>query len=364
MDALQSRGQFLMVGIPGKALDLETANQLRDLQAGGYIIYARNVESPSQLRELLDELRALHTDPPIIAIDEEGGRVSRLRQLGPETPSAAELGAFDRYQWSAWQGRLVAEWLELFGFNLNLAPVLDLSTGDPQNDGALAGRCFSDDPQKVITHANAYGLAMRKRKVRICGKHFPSYTGAETDPHFDLPSLPGRLEDMMTSTLAPFVAITPDLDAVMTAHIRMPDEKETDGLPASLSPFVVERFLRNQLGFEGLILSDDLEMGAILNHGGIDQAAILAYKAGHDMLLIGHTLERAFAVRDALATLDDRLFHEPARRLERFRRRLRPPPDFTSERLKAIHDPLSELREAIPRLNFNETTTSSPVTDF
>jgi len=366
MDAQQSRGQFLMVGIPGTVLDLETASKLRELQPGGYILFTRNVQSPLQLRQLLNDLRALHTDPPIIAIDEEGGRVSRLRPLGPETPSAAELGAFNQYKWSAWQGRLVANWLDLFGFNLNLAPVLDLSTGSPANDGTLRDRCFSDNPQQVITHANAYGLAMRKHHLHICGKHFPSYTGATVDPHFELPILHRRLNEMMNDTLAPFVAITPDLDAVMTAHIHMPDEPETGTLPASLSPSVIQAFLRNQLGYKGLILSDDLEMGAIIKNYGISEAATLAIKAGHDMLLVCHNLNHAFEVRDNLAKLDNSHFHDAASRLSRFRRRIKPPPEFTTKRLNSIHENLRELRKTVPRLTSSpqQNNQDSPVTRF
>ena len=167
-----SIGQLIMTGVPGKVLDPETAALFRRIQPGAFILFGRNIESPAQLRKLIDDLRDVSAVEPIITIDQEGGRVSRLRLIGNEPPNAQELREKGDQKLIARHGDITGRLLRIFGFNLDLCPVLDISFDDDA-DNSLRGRCYGGDVEEVVRNADAFNQAMRAQGIASCGKHFP-----------------------------------------------------------------------------------------------------------------------------------------------------------------------------------------------
>ena len=214
-------GQLLLTGVPSPELDVETAERFKRLQPGGYILFGRNINSPEQLRKLIDDLRDLSDIEPFITIDQEGGRVSRLRLIGNEPPNAQALRKKGDLDLIKRHGSLTGQILRVFGFNLDLCPVLDLSYDD-EADNSLKGRCYGTSPKEVIDNASLFNHAMRREGVLSCGKHFPGYASAECDPHEELPVIHKTLEEMEADELVPFRALLPDLDSIMTCHSHFP----------------------------------------------------------------------------------------------------------------------------------------------
>jgi beta-N-acetylhexosaminidase len=281
MSSSKLLGQLLLMGVPGTELDPETAARLRKLQPGGFILFGRNIQSPAQLRKLIDDLRNLSDIEPFITIDQEGGRVSRLRLIGEEPPNAQSLRDKGDPELIKRHGKLTGQILRLFGFNLDLCPVLDISYDDAA-DNSLKGRTYGKDPQQVITNAGLFNRAMRKEGILSCGKHFPGYGPAQCDPHEFLPVITKSREDMEKSELLPYSALLPELDSVMTCHSNYTAYDPDRGRwPASLSYNIVTKLLRHQYAFDGLAMTDDLDMGAILNEVTFEQAIQEAVRAGN-----------------------------------------------------------------------------------
>src|SRR3954453_10385694 len=181
-------GQLILTGVPGSELDSETAALFRRIQPGGFILFGRNIQSAPQLRKLIDDLRDLSEVEPIITIDQEGGRVSRLRLIGNEPPNAQQLRDRGDVSLVRRHGDITGRLLRLFGFNLDLCPVLDISFDDDA-DNSLRGRCYGKTVEQVIRNAGAFNAALRAAAVTSCGKHFPGYSAAVVDAHHSLPKI-------------------------------------------------------------------------------------------------------------------------------------------------------------------------------
>src|SRR4030088_822548 len=181
-------GQLLLVGVPASELDSETARLFGEVQPGGYILFGRNIRSAQQLRKLIDDLRDLSHIGPVITIDQEGGRVSRLKLIGNEPPNAQQLREKGDVALIQQHGQITGELLRLFGFNLDLCPVLDISFDD-EADNSLRGRCYGKTVEEVVRHAGAFNDALRSEGVASCGKHFPGYSAAQIDAHHELPKI-------------------------------------------------------------------------------------------------------------------------------------------------------------------------------
>ncbi len=257
-----SLGQLILTGVPGPRLDAKAEKLFRRIQPGGFILFGRNIESPAQLRKLIDDLRDLSEVEPIITVDQEGGRVSRLRLIGNEPPNAQQLRDKDDVDLIRRHGDITARLLRLFGFNLDLCPVLDISFDDDA-DNSLHGRCYGKTVQQVVRNAGAFNEAMRGRGIASCGKHFPGYSAATSDAHYQLPRIDRTREDLDQNELAVFRELVDDVDSIMICHGWYPCF-ESEKTPASLSTHIITDLLRNELGFDGLIMTDDLDMGAIL----------------------------------------------------------------------------------------------------
>src|SRR5580698_4275112 len=200
-----SLGQLLLVGVTGLELDSETARLIREVQPGGFILFGRNISSPSQLRKLTDDLRDLSEIEPIITIDQEGGRVSRLKLIGNEPPNAQQLRTKGDPALISEHGRLTGELLLIFGFNLDLCPVLDISFDD-EADNSLRGRCWGTSVSQVVRFAGIFNQALLSTGVLSCGKHFPGYAAAALDPHHDLPRIDRSKAELEECELAIFRA--------------------------------------------------------------------------------------------------------------------------------------------------------------
>src|SRR5947207_12108642 len=196
-------GQLIMTGVPGKELDGKTTRLFRKVKPGAFILFGRNIETAPQLRQLIDDLRELSEIEPIITIDQEGGRVSRLRLIGSEPPNAQQLRDKNDIDLIRRHGDITGRLLRLFGFNLDLCPVLDISFDDDA-DNSLRGRCYGKSVDQVIGNAGAFNDAMRKQGIRSCGKHFPGYSAAKSDAHYELPKIDRTHEELDQNELAVF----------------------------------------------------------------------------------------------------------------------------------------------------------------
>ncbi|MEM1059816.1 MAG: glycoside hydrolase family 3 N-terminal domain-containing protein [Verrucomicrobiota bacterium] len=338
-------GELIVMGLPGPELDAATRDAIRDVQPGGFIIFSRNIKAPEQLRGLLDELRGLVDHEPVITIDQEGGRVSRLREIGAEPPSAQELRDDDDQEFIHRHGELTGQLLRLYGFNLNLAPVLDISFDD-EADNSLKGRCWGRTPEEVNAKARLFTDAMRAEGVLCCPKHFPGYTMAGLDPHHDLPRIERTREELEACEWKTFREQLPVTDVMMIGHAFYPD-LDPSGTPSSLSAPIITGLLREEWGFGGIVMSDDVDMGALINYCPFGESLQRAVTAGTDLLLLCHRLHLLREAAEALAALPDDVLDAARARLRAFRTRLAPPAEFSLQQHREINEHITELRVAV-----------------
>src|SRR5437016_7059691 len=314
-----SLGQLIMTGVPGKELDGKTARLFREVKPGAFILFGRNIESAPQLRKLIDDLRDLSEIEPIITIDQEGGRVSRLRLIGNEPPNAQQLRDKNDMDLIRRHGDITGRLLRMFGFNLDLCPVLDISFDD-NADNSLRGRCYGKTVEQVVRNAGAFNNAMREQGIASCGKHFPGYTCAKSDAHYELPRIDRTREELNQNELAVFKKFVDRVDSMMICHGWYPC-LEAQKTPASLSRRVITDLLRNEFGFDGLVMTDDLDMGAILNGYGLQDTIRLAIDAGNDLVMICHRIPEIENVRKILETLPSEQTDRPLSSLARFKKK-------------------------------------------
>jgi beta-N-acetylhexosaminidase len=335
-------GQLLLVGVPGTELDVETAAMLRRVQPGGFILFGRNIASPVQLRKLIDDLRDLSEVEPVITIDQEGGRVSRLRLIGEEPPNAQQLRDKGDPALVRRHGELTAKLLRLFGFNLDLCPVLDISFDD-EADNSLRGRCYGKTAEQVIHLAGEFNDALRDGGILSCGKHFPGYSMAGEDPHHGFPVIERSRAVMEANELAVFRHFAPKVDSMMIGHIHYA-ALDSVVRPASLSPTVINRLLRQEMGFRGLVMTDDLDMGAILSTVTFEEMLGLGLAAGNDLLMICH---RVHLLAEALAVLQKQprdLVDQALERLAVFKAKMSPATPFDLAEFGTINREIWNLR--------------------
>ena len=339
-------GHLLLVGVPGPELDPATAATLRRVQPGGFILFTRNITSPEGLRKLLDDLRDLSQAEPIITVDQEGGRVSRLKAIGSEPPSASQLRVRNDADLVRRHGDITARLLRLFGFNLDLCPVLDIClNGDETVDNSLRGRCYGTDVEQVVRLAGEFNAALRAGGIATCGKHFPGYTAARADAHHELPVIRRTRAELDANELAPFRLLGGELDSVMVCHAHYPCLDPQGSVPASLSRHVITDLLRGELGFRGLVMTDDLDMGAILNGYDLEGTLHGALAAGADLAMICHRVDQLENARAVLERAPRADVDRALTAVETARARLAPPePDFSEEKFRRIDREVWDLR--------------------
>ena len=298
--------QLLMVGFDGHSPSEDLRDFIRESPTAGVIFFSRNIASTKQMASLVREVRDLWPKdqaPPLLAIDQEGGNVRRLK--APECPDFAPfpsmraVGLLDDEALSAEVGRVTGAQLAALGLNLNFAPVLDIDT-NPANP-IINQRAFGQTPDVVSRHALAYARGLESGGVLACGKHFPGHGDSSIDSHTGLPRLGHGLERLREVELAPFkAAVRGGIPSLMSAHIVF--EALDPLLPATLSPIVIPKLLREELGYQGVLFSDDLEMAAIAQHFGWDDVARGGLEASIDVFLVCRDLAGARGLRGALVS--------------------------------------------------------------
>ena len=340
-----SVGQLIMTGVPGKELDAETARLFRRVQPGAFILFGRNLQSATQLRKLIDDLRDLSDIEPIITIDQEGGRVSRLRRIGNEPPNAQQLREKNDIDLIRRHGDITGRLLRLFGFNLDLCPVLDISFNDDA-ENSLHGRCYGKDVEQVVRNAGAFNEAMRGQGIGSCGKHFPGYSAATSDAHFQLPRIDRTREELDLNELAVFRQFVRDVDSMMICHAWYPCF-EPQPKPATVSRRIVTELLRNEFGFDGLIMTDDLDMGAILTAYRLDDTIRLCLEAGNDIMMLCHRVPEIETVLRILGTLPSDQIERAQQHVGKFKKNLSPAQKFSESAFQEINTEIADLRTAV-----------------
>ncbi len=293
-------GQHLFIGLPGVKLNAATRRVLESVRPGGVVLFARNIDSAAELRALTRALRSEFDYRPLLAIDQEHGRVNRLRTIIGEAPTIAEIKKAGHVEQAEDFGRTTGRWLHQFGIDIDLAPVLDLELFDEKTDNALRERCWGRTADEVSLWAGAFLEGLEREGVAACPKHFPGLGGATLDSHEKLPTIQRAREQLLAEDVAPYRKLLRRLTAIMVGHGHYSAFDGKKPRPASLSKAIVTELLRNQLGFDGLVLTDDMEMGAISQIRPLKEAVVDAFDAGADMILVCHTAEKALAAHEAL----------------------------------------------------------------
>jgi beta-N-acetylhexosaminidase len=277
-------GQLAIVGCQGTAVPAELRALAREFDLGGVILFARNIEAPEQVAEMAVEIGDLARDVPLwVSVDQEGGRVARLKRPFTEWPPMATLGRSGDDRLADRFARALARELRAVGISLDYAPVLDVNT-NPANT-VIGDRALSDRPDLAARLGAVIVRALQEEGVAACGKHFPGHGDTSADSHHELPVVPHEPDRLRAIELLPFrAAIDAGVAAIMSAHVLVPAFDDTR--PATLAPALMRGLLREELGFDGLILSDDLEMRAVADGFSIDRAAVGAVAAGCDAVLI------------------------------------------------------------------------------
>lgn len=273
----------VLMGLEGPSLLPVEVSWIRQRQPIGFVLFSRNIVEAEQTRSLTDCLRSLCDHNPIIAIDQEGGRVVRTIGLGLQFPSAAQLRHADVLIQER-SARALALSLRLLGITMNLAPVLDLEY-DSHCANALPGRYWGTSVAEVVDNARRFNRLSLHEGISTCAKHFPGMGRAQQDPHIGLPVVLASLDTLLEQDLCPFVQLANELPAIMAAHLLLP---QIDTHPSSLSHVFISELLRNRLGYNGVVMTDDLTMGAITQMYPPAQAANHALAAGCDLVLICH----------------------------------------------------------------------------
>ncbi len=326
----QKVGQLLLLGFGGTTIDSTIGSFLDEMQPGGLALFTRNITSPEQTLKLVQGIRAhdvvvdvarTHvTIPPFIAVDQEGGNVVRLKSQAAVLPSAMALGATDDPVLAREVGRALGRDLVAWGFNMNLAPVLDVNS-NPRNP-VIGIRSFGGDAEKVAEIGVGYAGGLRDEGVVAVAKHFPGHGDTDVDSHYGLPVLQHGRARLDAVELRPFArAFAEGLPAIMTAHIALPMIAEGSDVPATVSAKVLTTLLREDLGYDGLVITDGLEMQGIVDRYGAGEAAVRAVVAGADMVMVLWFPEKKREVHNALkdAVVSGRI---PPERLQQAVRRV------------------------------------------
>ena len=295
-------GQLIMVGFEGTQANEAIETHIRERFVGGVVLFSRNIQSPQQMAELTNELQRLaeataRQIPLFIGIDQEGGWVIRLKEGATVLPGNMALGATNSTELAERAGEITAVELAAVGVNLNFAPVMDVNN-NPDNP-VIGRRSFGESPELVSRLGVPYIQGLQRNGVLATAKHFPGHGDTTVDSHFDLPTVNHDLERIHALELQPFrAAIDADVAAIMTAHIIYPAFDANR--PATISPTILTDLLRKELGFDGLLITDDMEMKAIDDLYRSGEAAVMAVEAGADIVMVLWTPAKQIEVFDAL----------------------------------------------------------------
>lgn len=298
----QKLGQMLIVGLEGYELSDSAKTMMEDYHVGGFILFGSNIKDADQLLKYINDLKSYHKGkgvPLFISVDEEGGRISRIPKAIKNLPAGKAIGAIDNEEYSYEAGRLLGQKVGAFGFNMDFAPVLDINS-NPKNP-VIGDRSFGAKAEVVSRLGVQTMKGIQSENIIPVVKHFPGHGDTSVDSHIGLPSVENDLNRLESFELIPFrEAIRNDADCVMVAHILLP-KIDADN-PSTMSQIIITEILRQQLSFKGVVITDDMTMGAITKNYEIGEAAVKAVKAGVDIVLVAHEGKNAKAVFDALMT--------------------------------------------------------------
>ena len=360
----QQVGQFFYIGLPGTELDAETRALIEEVQPGGIIIFGRNVASAQQLRDLLDGVRELLPTNPLFGIDQEGGLVDRLRKIFTPMPSARTIREHGDLAGARALGRITGEALRILGFNMTFAPVMSIMTDERDLlSNGLYSRSFGRSPGEVLGYTTVYLRGLQETGIVGCLKHFPGIGAGEVDSHEQMPLVSLSHDDLVAQDLAPYIELFQRKDdrvrCVMVSHGGFPNIDITKGVtggllvPASLSFNIVTNLLRHELGYQHLVVTDDLEMGAIAKHCEIEAAVVRAFLAGEDMMLIcahPEIIRRGYHALLSAAQageLPKERVRASLKRIAATKAIIKPPGVFDAEKFKALSDETAKLNEKL-----------------
>lgn len=278
-------GQMLLVGFNGTSVNDELNRLIEDEKVGGLILFKGNIETSSQLKSLVEDINKLNANIPLfISIDEEGGRVSRLPDDTNKFPSASEIGSKDNEGYAYENGIKMGKLLSSYGINMDFAPVLDIYSNTKNT--VIGDRAFGNNEEIVSTMGIAMMKGLQDENIIACVKHFPGHGDTEVDSHIGLPIVYKTLKELEKFEFIPFKkAIESNCDVVMVSHIVLNEIDSKN--PSSLSKTVISGLLRENLGFDKVVITDDMNMSAITNTISVEKASIESIKAGSDIILIG-----------------------------------------------------------------------------
>ena len=338
-------GQLLLMGFDGTDVSGELRSTFTSLQPGGIILFARNLTAAPQTHALLRESQKALATPAFLCVDLEGGTVDRFRDILAPAPAVTDVAATGNRKIFREHGRLLGAEARALGFNTDFAPVLDL--GFEPSRSVLTSRTASGDPKKSIAYARECLKGLADSGVLGCGKHFPGLGEANLDTHKELPSIVKPWKRLWEQDLLPYRALRREMPFVMVAHAAYPPVTR-DRTPASLSKKWMADILRKKIGYRGLIISDDLEMGGVLATASIEDAAVETIRAGADIFLVCHNEEKVWRTYEAVLSAAERnrkfatLVADRARRILDFKKKspalkrapAPPPSKVTVDRLR------------------------------
>jgi beta-N-acetylhexosaminidase len=281
-------GQLLIVGFEGTEINQEIISFIEKLKVGGFILFSRNIEDENKTLKLLNNIKEANSDndiPLFLSIDEEGGRVSRLPKAFKRLPESIKLGNKNDKEISYNYGKILGERVKALGFNVDFAPVLDINS-NPKNP-VIGNRAFGSTVDIVVSNGIQVMSGIRDTNIIPAVKHFPGHGDTGIDSHVNLPIVKKSMEELEKMELIPFIkAIEEDVDMIMVAHILYPAMDEE--YPSTMSQKIIQNLLRDQLGYNGVIVSDDMTMGAIVENYSLEEASLRFIKSGGDIALICH----------------------------------------------------------------------------
>ena len=358
----QKVGQLFFIGIPDVEINDATRALLDEVSPGGICLFARNIREAGQTRSLLESLRVALPVPPFLSVDQEGGLVDRLRRIATPMPPASKVRTVED---AAELGSIIGETLRLLGFNMDFAPVVDVINDErAECPNGLFSREFGRSEEDVAARAGTFLDALQAEGIVGCLKHFPGLGAAQVDSHEELPEVLISEDELFATDLFPYRELLDDdrVQAVMVAHAAFPklslQEIDQNGklLPSSLSYNLVTTLLRERLGFEGLVITDDLEMGAIVKNYGIGEASRMAFRAGADMIAICADADAIRSGYDAMRSaaesgeIDQDRLDSSLERINKLKTALaEPSPKFDADRLAELSQRTAALNDRLAK---------------
>jgi beta-N-acetylhexosaminidase len=353
-------GSLMVVGLSGTDLTALEQAWLRLVRPAGIILFRRNIDHAEQTRALLNDATSHCAANSLRCVDVEGGTVDRLRDALAPMPSAQEVASAAQQAGKTahiiQHGELIARAVKAFGFNTTLAPVLDLAL--PVSARVMGTRAVDSSADGVIAYARNFLRGLAAHGVVGCGKHFPGLGGGALDSHLATPAIDRSLKEMIHEDLVPYRELRGELSMVMVSHAAFP-RTPGNNLPASASPYWITTVLRKRIGYRGIVFSDDLEMGGILNFMPMEEAAIASIRAGMDIIEICHSPELILRAYESLIAEAERstafrnLLLLRARRAAHQRARLfasAPSRQLTSKQFEALRTRIHAFARTIDRL--------------